>query len=328
MGIKPIATYRTGKAAGPDYICLSAAMDLLPEHEKYTRVVTYDEQDEYLWSFHEESQVVLSIVRWKGRLDGPDCFVTLSEEGELVFMDVDGLEEKIPGAGVFSEGAVGWGYMSALKQIGEHLYACGGAGQVYQRRGPNDWVHMDQGLLQPPDVAERLLPRAIDGPGESDIYLVGGISASGLPPFACHWNGAAWRRLPLPAVAERLTALHVESPERIWLCGANGTLLRGNAREGFTSLSTVDDNQLFLSLCRFQGRIYLASNLGLYVYDPADHAGGIRPVVTGLQPELQDANVVDAVDGVLWSIGPKDIARFDGTRWQRIHDPDNPRIGG
>jgi hypothetical protein len=32
------------------------------------------------------------------------------------------------------------------------------------------------------------------------------------------------------------------------------------------------------------------------------------------------------VDGVLWSIGPKDIARFDGQAWVRIHDPDNPRI--
>lgn len=322
-------TFVHAAAADTDLLRIAASMDANPGDAYFTRVFTLDEQRETLWSHHDVNQRIAVVGTY---LVPPtiDCFnfVAMSDEGDLtLYTEARPSEEKIPGAGVFSEGAVGWGYMSALKQIGEHLYACGGAGQVYQRRGPNDWVHMDQGLLQPPDVAERLLPRAIDGPGEADIYLVGGISASGLPPFACHWNGAAWRRLPLPAVAERLTALHVESPERIWLCGANGTLLRGNAREGFTSLSTVDDNQLFLSLCRFQGRIYLASNLGLHVYDPADHAGGIRPVVTGLQPELQDANVVDAVDGVLWSIGPKDIARFDGTRWQRIHDPDNPRIG-
>jgi hypothetical protein len=35
---------------------------------------------------------------------------------------------------------------------------------------------------------------------------------------------------------------------------------------------------------------------------------------------------VDAVDGVLWSIGPKDIARFDGQMWERIHNDDNLRI--
>ena len=44
-------------------------------------------------------------------------------------------------------------------------------------------------------------------------------------------------------------------------------------------------------------------------------------------PELQDANVVDSVEGVLWSIGPKHIARFDGQSWSRIHHPDNPPIG-
>lgn len=55
---------------------------------------------------------------------------------------------------------------------------------------------------------------------------------------------------------------------------------------------------------------------------------GIEPkVVTDLHPDLQDANIVDSYDKVLWSIGPKDIARFDGKKWERIHHPDNPRIG-
>ena len=218
--------------------------------------------------------------------------------------------------------------MSCLKQIGQHLYAAGGAGQVYRRLGPDQWVHMDDGLLQAPDVSERLLPRAIDGPHESAIYLLGSVSAAGLPPFLCFWNGQHWTRLPLPEVAERLTGIHVESESRIWLCGANGTLLLGNDADGFKSLSTVDDNQLFLSVTLFQGRAYLGSNLGLFVYDPAQPSSGIQPVITGLTPELQDTNIVDAVDGVLWSIGPKDIARFDGKTWERIHHPDNPRIGG
>jgi hypothetical protein len=111
------------------------------------------------------------------------------------------------------------------------------------------------------------------------------------------------------------------------MCGANGTLLLGNAVDGFKSLSSVDDNQLFLSVCKFQDKIYLGSNLGLFVYDPARHDAGIAKVQTGLSPELQDANIVDSVGEVLWSIGPKDIARFDGRQWERIHHPDNERIG-
>lgn len=311
-----------------DYIALSGAMDNLSSHYPYTRVVLYDEQGEHLWSFFEEDYVVVAIAVWRRSTDGLRYFAALSDEGNLVLTDDDENLEKIPGAGVNSPDATGWGYMSDLRQIGEHLYACGGAGQVYKRVAPNQWEHMDQGLLQAPDVSERILPRAIHGPDESDIYLVGCLSASGLPPLVYHWDGSRWLQLPLPEVAERITNIHVESRDRIWLCGSNGTLLLGNARDGFRSLSTVDDNQLFLSVTLFEGRAYLGSNLGLFVYDPANAAAGIRPVVTGLVPELQDANIVDSVEGVLWSIGPKDIARFDGQSWTRIHHPDNPPIGG
>jgi hypothetical protein len=218
--------------------------------------------------------------------------------------------------------------MSGLKQIGDHLYACGGAGQVYKRIQPFHWVHMDKGLLQDPGVSERLLLSAIDGPHENAIYTAGSLSAMGHPPKVFFWNGLVWRELPMPAVAERINAIYVESETRIWLCGANGTLLLGNERVGFKSLSTVDDNQLFYSLCKYRDRIVLGSNMGLFFYDPSNHAQGIKEVVTGLEPELQDANVVDAVDDVLWSIGNKDIARYDGTKWERIHHPDNPPIGG
>jgi hypothetical protein len=302
-------------------------MDAYESNEPYSRVITYDEQDEHLWSFHAEDHIVVGVIVWKSPSDGLRYFATLSNEGHLAFTDEDAHLEKIPGAGLSSPDSAGWGYMSALHQIGDHLYACGGAGQVYKREGPNQWVHMDEGLLQPPDVRERILPRAIKGPHEQAIYVVGATAAEGLPPFAAFWNGQLWRHLSLPKVAERLTDIFVETESRIWLCGANGTLLLGNAKDGFRSLSTVNDNQLFSAVHLFGGKAYLASNLGLFVYDPATPASGIRKVVTGLVPELQDANVVDSADGVLWSIGPKDIARFDGVRWERIHHPDNVRIG-
>jgi ligand-binding sensor domain-containing protein len=185
---------------------------------------------------------------------------------------------------------------------------------------------MDDGILQTPGVKERLLPDVIDGPHENAIYLTGAVSSDGLPPFVYFWNGQAWHSVKLPDVAERITAMHVASEQRIWLCGANGTLLVGNAQEGFRSLSTYDDNQLFTSITEFEGRMYLASNYGLFVYDPQKHWQGIQRVKTTLKPDLQDANIVDAVDGVLWSIGPKDIARFDGQQWERINNDDNPRI--
>jgi len=73
--------------------------------------------------------------------------------------------------------------------------------------------------------------------------------------------------------------------------------------------------------------MYLDSNMGLFAYDPQAPEQGIVSVMTDLVPDLQDANIVDRFDKVLWSIGPKDSARFDGSTWQRIHHPDNPTIG-
>jgi len=253
----------------------------------------------------------------------------LSEEGDVLLTGGGFTEEKIPGAGVWSDDAKNWGYLSDLRQIGDYLYACGHNGQVYKRFGPNDWRHVDRGLLQAPEteMADSIVLSVINGPHEKAIYAAGYQHADWQPPRAFFYNGYQWQETDLPEDAERITNIYVESESRIWMCGANGTLLLGNHDEGFRSLSSVNDNQLFTSVCKFQDQMYLASNLGLFVYDTRAPERGIEKVATDLVPDLQDANVVGCWDKVLWSIGPKDIARFDGKTWQRIHHPDNPKIG-
>jgi len=259
--------------------------------------------------------------------DGKLC--ALSEEGDVLFTEGRYVEEKIPGAGVYSENAGGWGYLADVQQIGDSLYACGYRGQVYKRFGPNDWRHVDSGLLQAPDTAmqDSIALSVINGFDENTIYAAGYQHTDWLPPKVFFYNGQQWRELALPDGTERITNMCLTSESRIWMCGANGTLLHGNAMEGFRNLSSPDDNQLFTSVCKFQDKIYLGSNMGLFVYDPQKPEHGIKSVFTNLMPNLQDANIVDRFEHVLWSIGPKDIARFDGRTWRRIHHPDNPPIG-
>lgn len=321
-------TFIVGMAFTKDSIVIAAAGDDLDVYAPLTRLFQYHHEPTRWWS-HDVEWRASAVTYFGPEQEAFDDFVVMSEEGHVHYVgEHDPVTEKIPGAGVFSEDAEGWGYLSGLKQIGQHLYACGGGGQIYKRVQPLHWVHMDKGLLQTPGVPESLLLSAIDGPHEDAIYTAGSLSAMGHPPKVYFWNGLVWRELPLPPVAERINAIHVESESRIWLCGANGTLLLGNEHDGFKSLSTVNDNQLFYSICLYQGIAVMGSNLGLFCYDPKHPEQGIRELITGLTPELQDANVVDAVDGVLWSIGSKDIARFDGKTWERIHHPDNPPIGG
>ena len=324
-------TFTTAMTLSDNSVYMAGAGDALDTFAHFTSVVRYDGDYDPQWGRNHQDWRAVSLTYFGPEKEREfDDVVILSEEGHVRYIgDHDPLLEKIPGAGVYSKDAKGWGYLADIQQIGEHLYACGYKGQVYKRLGAGDWRHVDGGLLQNPKTPQqnRIALSVINGPHESAIYAAGYQHAEWLPPKAFFFNGKQWFELKLPQVAERIVNMYVESEQHIWMCGSNGTLLLGNATDGFRSLSTVDDNQLFTSICKFQDKMYLASNLGLFVYDPNDHKAGIQKVVTDLHPDLQDANIVDSYDKVLWSIGPKDIARFDGKKWERIHHPDNPRIG-
>jgi len=327
--------FTNGIAAKGDTLYLSGALVNKNKDDDYghSLIISYLEQyPEDPWSFMKaENWRNAALVRFNEPKRSFMGF--MSEEGEVVLLsagehsDEGGTGERIPGAGLNLEDSVGWGYMMQLRQIGAHLYACGDGGQVYKRTGLNKWVHLDKGLLR--NIGDRDCPvlSDINGSHESAIYAAGNMSSTGLPPFLTFWDGKSWREIDVSKVAAGfLNNIFVESETRIWICGENGTLLLGNANDGFKSLSTVEDNQLLTSITVFKGKVYLGSNLGPFVYDPNRHDDGIRPLETTLNPPLEDVEYVDTKDGVLWAIGAQDLARFDGTTWQRIQIPTNPTI--
>lgn len=185
-------------------------------------------------------------------------------------------------------------------------------------------------MSEPPDEADEAALDAwlgannaidfvdINGPSSRDLYAVG--------DEAWHWNGQQWRQLALPT-DEPLAAIKVLNTQEF--AGHNGTLLLGNAADGFTELSSRDDNQNFTAVECYEGqnlpgRLFLASNLGLFTYDLFTKR--IEPCLTGLRPEVQDSHVLEAKDGVLWSFGFKDLVHFNGRVWTRVDHPDNPPI--
>lgn len=326
----PQVTFATSFAFVDDAIVLACARDDLADFARETRVFQYSFSRPPHWWVTDVEYRVRSLAYFGPSTEDFDDFVALSEDGEVrYFVDGSPFVEKISGAGVNCDDWGGWGYVADIQQIGERLYVCGYKGQVYRRNGPNDWVHADNGLLQDPDTPTEatIALSVINGPHENAIYAAGYRHDNWLPACAFFFDGSSWKELELPPVAERIINMYIESEERVWMCGSNGTLLLGNATDGFKSLSTVEDNQLFTSVCKYRELIFLGSNLGLFFYDPAKPQQGIKGVATNLTPELQDANIVDCAGEVLWSIGPKDIARFDGKKWERIHHPDNPKIG-
>lgn len=310
---------------------LAASPDEFKPYTPFTRLyVHYHDRPERPWIQHEVPWWTVGLAM-SCATDGAQMHCALSQEGDVeLIARGQQVFETIADAGVWSPGNKGYGYLSDLRQIGGHLYACGSGGQVYRRRGADDWIHEDEGLLQDRQALAagsvgRILVTAIDGATEGDLYIAGSRPGkSGYEGVLFHGDGTAWESVAVSRL-KQLNAIYVENAGRIWLCGQDGALIVGSHGGGFEDRSATTERQLFHDLTMFDDTLYLASNKGLHAYD-----GKRRRVVrvkTGLVPEPKYLATVDHADGVLWGIGPKDIVRFDGRHWSRVDHPDNPKIG-
>lgn len=270
----------------------------------------------------------------------------LSREGQVNIYGPGGKPDytyQIPQAGVSNNAAIGLGYVNRMRAIGRTLFVCGQSRQVYRFvwDGANlvsgSWQDMAAAVRQPPlseppsdpgdlpalnrwlDDNDSVDFSDIAGTDENDIYAAGDET--------WHWNGAQWRQLQLPT-DEAINAIKVVNADEVIMVGHNGTVLLGNARQGFKDLSGIDDNQNFVGVEICAGILWLASNVGLYVWDAAKRR--IAKYQTDLEVDLVDTHVLEAKDGVLWSFGFKDLAYLDTTQekphWVRVHHPDNARV--
>ena len=153
-------TFTTGFGIGDDQFYLAAAADVYDVFERFTSLYTWSpelariEGSDEPWTYKNVNWRSSSVSGYFPTSTDDWWLVALSEEGNVLFTGDGYNEEKIPGAGVYSQDAKGWGYLADVQQIGEHLYACGYKGQVYKRFGPNDWRHVDSGLLQDPKTPQ------------------------------------------------------------------------------------------------------------------------------------------------------------------------------
>ncbi len=233
-----------------------------------------------------------------------------------------------------------------LVQINNGLYACGANGQLYEKFGGN-WELLDPSLLPDYRGMREALDAAMDdidkllavdlspwmgqdriktfghinGPHEYEIYVTGYDGGLLL------WNGERSHWITEGIPKNNLFEIVVEDEKRIWICGSKGTLLCGNHKDGFQDLSPGGDLS-FNSMTLFQGKLWITANggfggpTGLFTY----HNGRLDRVTTGLTPDIDDIHTVTSADGVLWTLGFRDILCFDGKIWTRIDYPGNPPV--
>lgn len=269
----------------------------------------------------------------------------IAREGQVNLYGPGGNPDRtfqIPDAGVFGPQSKGYGYVNRIQAVGDGLYVCGDHRQFYrfvwdgQNLASGRWVDVAGSMRQAPvpadapnepqafeawlDAQEDSVEfRDLGGSAGDDLYAVG--------DQVWHFNGQSWQQVALPT-DEVIHAIKVVDAQRVALVGHNGTVLLGNAKAGFVDVSGVDDNQNFTGVEFFKDRLWLASNLGLFVYDFTSRK--IAAYKTDLAVDLVDTYLLEAKDGVLWSFGYKDLAYWDsregGSKWVRVHHPDNPRV--
>ena len=338
----PIKTVTSGCLVAADSALLTAFIDSLPHSEwAFSRVSMLNISGSEMWLYHDYDWVAMSAAVYS--VGGLRC--VLSREGAVNLYGPGGTPDhtfQLPGAGVFNKGAQGYGYVSRIRSVDAGLYVCGDHRQFYhfdwdgKSLAGGRWQDMAGAMRQAPvsdapPAEEKAYDQWLDAQSDSvEFRDIGGTEANDLYAVGdevWHFSGKQWQQVKLPT-DEPLNAIKAVDAQRVVIVGHNGTVLLGNAKQGFKDISSVDDNQNFTGVEYFQDKLWLASNLGLFVYDFTK--GRIAPYQTDLEVDLVDAHQLEAKDGVLWSFGYKDLAYWDSNKgnaqWVRVHHPDNPRV--
>lgn len=328
MNIREPVTFKAACIIESDYVYIAAKPDVFDAEEEFTRLFFYDAQNKSApWLHHDlPDWSVVSVCVIKKTVTTPRMYAALSKIGEVEFIWPTGKSfETIEGAGLKRTKLPIFGYVNAITEIDGSLYVCGSGGQIYQRKA-DGWVHIAESLkipAEPPHAGAVTISKdfgknefiGMCGFSSNDLYVVGSDGA------IYHFNGSRWQICDAP-IDETLNAVVCDADGTVWACGSKGALFHGNFRNGFQKISAHCENLIFTSIGLLNGVVYLASNEGLFFFNKI--LKSIEKVQIGLEPLLQDTDLLAVAGGVLWSFGFKDMAYFDGKKWTRVNHPDNP----
>jgi hypothetical protein len=195
------------------------------------------------------------------------------------------------------------GPLRGARRIGSSIYVVGMDRQAYRRADANRWVEL--GPKPPSPASDPTGFEAVDGFNEQDIYAVGWDGE------IWKFTGLAWEQLPSPTNLV-LVDVCCAGNSSVYACGRQGFLIKGRD-QAWDAVDTQGLGEDIWSLAWFNERLYFSTLYGVYTLE----GNGVREVDMGAaQPKT--CHRLSAEDGVLWSIGAKDVMAFDGTAWSRI----------
>jgi hypothetical protein len=185
-------------------------------------------------------------------------------------------------------------------------YVVGTNRQAYRRDAPGRWVCIDQTAQSPGQDPINTGFKSIDGFSEEEIYAVGWGGE------IWQYDGATWTQHASPTNVA-LQKIRCADDGTAYVCGQAGMLLRGRGTTWQPILHDATTEDLW-GMEWFDGRLFVSSTH--FIYELKD--GTLARIDFGRGDYPRTCYHLSAADGIMWSIGAKDIFEFDGTTWTRI----------
>lgn len=228
------------------------------------------------------------------------AIVMVASQGEFCVSSSGGIEY----GNIFIKSQPGsnderFGSFRSVANVAGRAHAVGLRGMVYRLDEWVRWTRIDEGLPRIFDI------EAIHGFEDAELYAVG-------------QRGLMWERTPKKwERRETPTNVHLNAV----ICAADGTVYVGGCKgvllRGRHDAWTVIEHEAFTNdiwdLEWFEDKLYVSTQAGVYRLNKEQ----LERVDFG-EDAPQSTHWLSAAEGVLWSIGQRDVMSFDGRRWTRV----------
>lgn len=228
---------------------------------------------------------------------------------ELVALDEWGSVRLIRDDGIFEEGFYPKrGPMRHLRRVDGQLLASGTGAQVFRRDHDGVWREFGPPVDEHPEHRLSII-ESIDGFASDDLY---GAANQGVIWW---YKAGRWRAVHC---ATNLAFYDIQCADDglVYACGQLGVLAVGR-EDRFTLIAPESRLADLWGIARFDGKVYAASMRSLLEL----RDGSLVPCMPAMDVAATFFGL-RAADGVLWSVGQKDVIRFDGTDWAPIGEPE------
>jgi hypothetical protein len=250
----------------------------------------WDEQHTLTWSVAGLCWITRPRPAW----------VAVGANGTALVVEGTVAREEPLGEGEEAAGRVG--FLRGVRSIAGRAYAVGMCRQVYRRPDDGRWHRIDQGCRRPTGDYSMVGFESIDGFSEDDLYAVG------LRGEIWHGDGVRWTRVETPTNAI-LTQVCCAGDGLVYACGRQGILLKGRGDRWEVIEQQVAADDLW-GLAWFEDRLFISSLYYLGVYD------GRELTLVTVEGAPSSCYHLSATTDRLWSIGPREVATFEGGAWQ------------